>query len=150
MTANDFRGLALSFPETSERAHMGHPDFRVAGKIFATLAYPDKSWGMVKLTPEQQAEFVHDEPEIFVPVKGGWGRKGATSVCLKAAKKNAVRLALAAAWRNAAPKKLVADFETLSCEPARSGNAQEFDSLMKRLTQVRAGGRFTRDEMNER
>lgn len=109
MTANDFRRMALSFPETAERTHMGHPDFRVAGKIFATLAYPDKTWGMVKLTAEQQQEFVNDESAVFVPVKGGWGRKGATSVRLKAAKKKILRLALAAAWQNAAPRGLSAD-----------------------------------------
>ncbi len=63
---------------------MHHPDFRVrGGKIFATLAYPDKKWGMVKLTPEQQEEFVRAEPEVFEPVKGGWGRGGATSVRLE-------------------------------------------------------------------
>lgn len=90
---------------------MNHPDFRVAGKIFATLAHPDKAWGMVKLTPEQQGEFVHDDPEAFVPVKGGWGQKGATHVRLKAAKKTIVRTALAAAWSNTAPKQLAAEFE---------------------------------------
>ena len=87
MTAEQFRRLALSFPETVESSHMNHPDFRVrGGKIFATLAYPDKKWGMVKLTSEQQEEFVRAEPGVFVPVKGGWGRGGATSVLLRAAK----------------------------------------------------------------
>lgn len=111
MTSEDFRQIALSFPEASESSHMNHPDFRVAGKIFATLAYPDKAWGMVKLTPEQQSDFVHDDPEAFVPVKGGWGQKGATNVRLKAAKKTIVRTALAAAWSNTAPKQLAAEFE---------------------------------------
>jgi hypothetical protein len=67
---------------------------------------------MVKLTPEQQEEFVHDEPTIFVLVKGGWGRKGATSVRLKAAKKKILRLALAAAWQNAAPKRLIKELRS--------------------------------------
>lgn len=106
MTANDFRRLALSFPETAESAHMGHPDFRVGGKIFATLSHPDEGWGMVKLTSEQQEELVRTEPAMFVPVKGGWGRQGATSVHLKVASKTVVRQALAAAWRNRAPKRL--------------------------------------------
>src|SRR2546423_6192330 len=70
MTVGEFRKLALSFPHTTEREHMRHPDFRVAGKIFATLAYPDKNWGMVKLTPDQQEEFVGTEPKVFVAVKG--------------------------------------------------------------------------------
>ena len=63
MTANDFRKLALALPETEERAHMSHPAFRVAGKIFATLGYPDKSRGMVKLSPEDQPDFSKDHPE---------------------------------------------------------------------------------------
>jgi hypothetical protein len=106
MTANDFRKIALALPETEERSHMSHPDFRVAGKIFATLGYPDLSRGMVKLPPEQQHYFSKDYPEAFVPVKGVWGRRGATSVHLKAAKKEILRKAIEAAWRNTAPKRL--------------------------------------------
>jgi hypothetical protein len=107
MTANDFRKLALALPEAEERAHMNHPDFRVAGKIFATLGYPDKSRGMVKLSPEDQHYFSQDFPEAFVPVKGAWGRRGATSVYLGAAKKETLHKALQAAWRNTAPKRLL-------------------------------------------
>ena len=106
MTAAEFRKMALSLPGAVEWEHMDHPDFRVGGKIFATLGYPDKGWGMVKLKPEQQHEFNVAEPDVFVPVKGGWGRKGATSVRLKAASKMTVRKALEAAWRNTAPQKL--------------------------------------------
>jgi hypothetical protein len=77
VTADQFRRLALSFPEAFASSHVNHPDFRVrGGKIFATLAYPDKKWGMVKLTPEQQEEVVRAEPKVFEPVKGGWGRGG--------------------------------------------------------------------------
>ncbi|MGD1076960.1 MAG: MmcQ/YjbR family DNA-binding protein [Candidatus Sulfotelmatobacter sp.] len=83
-----------------------HPDFRVAGKIFATLAYLDKAWAMVKLTPEQQHYFSKDEPEVFLPVNGAWGRRGTTHVNLKAARKNTLRKAIQAARRNAAPKRL--------------------------------------------
>jgi len=110
MTPNDFRKLALSFPETEERAHMNHPDFRVAGKIFATLGYPDRSWGMVKLTPVEQEKLVEAEPAVFVPAKGAWGRQGSTTVNLKAAKKDVVRSALAAAWRLGAPASLSQQF----------------------------------------
>ncbi len=106
MTAKDFRQLALSLPETEERQHMSHPDFRVAGKIFATLGYPDKTRGMVKLSPEDQHYFSEDYPGTFIPVKGAWGRRGATSVLLKTAKKDALRKAIEAAWRNTAPKHL--------------------------------------------
>lgn len=111
MTSNDFRRMALRLPETAEGSHMKHADFRVAGKIFATLGYPGPGWAMVGLTPEQQAEFVHDEPSAFVPVKGGWGRRGATNVRLKSATKASVRTALNAAWRNRAPKNLARQLE---------------------------------------
>jgi hypothetical protein len=107
MTANDFRKLVLALPETEERAHMKHPDFRVAGKIFATLGYPDKSCGMVKLSPEDQHYFSRDHPEAFTPVKGVWGRRGATSVHLQAAKKEILKRAVESAWRNTAPKRLL-------------------------------------------
>jgi hypothetical protein len=111
MTAGDFRRLALRFPEAIESAHMDHPDFRVGGKIFATLGYPDMGVGMVKLFPDQQKDFVRDEPEVFAPVNGAWGRRGATHVRLRAAKKASVQRALAAAWRNTAPPKLVAQHD---------------------------------------
>ncbi len=106
MTAREFRNLALSLPQASEATHMGHPDFRVAGRIFATLGHPRSGWGMVKLTPEQQELFVRAQPAAFAPVRGAWGRAGATHVRLKAAKKGAVREALIVAWRNRAPKRL--------------------------------------------
>ena len=80
MTSDEFRKMALEIPAAVERSHMNHPDFRVAGKIFSSLGVPAESWGMVKLTPDQQEEFVGTEPKVFVAVKGGWGRKGATSV----------------------------------------------------------------------
>jgi hypothetical protein len=79
---------------------MGHPDFRVANRIFATLGYPGRGWGMVKLTPEQQELFVRSQPKAFMPVKGAWGRAGATNVALPTAKKGAVREALTMAWEN--------------------------------------------------
>jgi hypothetical protein len=122
MTAADFRRVALGFPEATESAHMDHPDFRVRGKIFATLGYPDTGVGMVKLFPDQQREFVRDEPKVFVPVNGAWGRRGATHVRLNAAKKRSVQRALAAAWRNTAPRKLVAQYEgSASSGGARRG-----------------------------
>ena len=107
MTPNEFRKLALSFPETIESAHMHHPDFRVGGKIFATLGYRGKESGVVKLTPDEQKAFVRSRPKIFQPVKGAWGRRGYTVIDLPAAKTDTVRKALAAAWRNTAPKRLV-------------------------------------------
>jgi hypothetical protein len=106
MTATQFRRLALSLPEAEERAHMGHPDFRVGGKIFATLG-PGEKWGMVKLTPEEQASLIASAPEAFHPASGAWGRRGCTIVRLHQAKSLTVRHALLAAWRNTAPKRLV-------------------------------------------
>jgi hypothetical protein len=106
MTADEFRRIALSFPEAIESAHMHHPDFRVRGKIFATLGYPGSDWAMVKLSPERQIQFVRSDPDIFQPVKGAWGRRGNTNVYLPMAKVDMVREALAMAWRNTAPKRL--------------------------------------------
>ena len=112
MTPSDFRHLALSFPETSENSHMEHPDFRVAGKIFATLGYPEDGWAMVKLTPLEQEMFVKAQPTVFNPCTGAWGRRGATSVRLKAARNPTLRRALEAAWRLAAPPQLRQQFDS--------------------------------------
>ena len=110
MTADEFRNLALALPEAVESAHMGHPDFRVRRKIFATLG-PKEAWGMVKLTPELQASYVGAEPEVFQPVKGAWGRQGCTIVHLAEADELTVRQAIIAAWRGTAPKRLVQQYD---------------------------------------
>jgi hypothetical protein len=109
VTANDFRTLAVNFPEAIESAHMHHPDFRVAGKIFATLEYPNKDCAVVKLPLVEQERLVRSEPAIFQPVKGAWGRRGNTNIYLPEAKIDIVREALALAWRNVAPKRLQQD-----------------------------------------
>ena len=106
MTPTDFRRLALSLPESTESAHMGHPDFRVGGKIFATLAYPDRAWGALMLTPQDQEVLLKAKPKAFKPAPGAWGRAGSTLVRLRAAPKGAVRDAMTAAWRKRAPKRL--------------------------------------------
>jgi hypothetical protein len=106
MSADSFRRIALELPEAVEGAHMGHADFRVGNKVFATLGYPDADWGMVALTPDQQAVMVEAEPGVFQPVKGGWGLKGATNVRLAAADETTLRGALTTAWRNKAPARL--------------------------------------------
>ena len=106
MTSNEFRKMALALPDAVEASHMCHPDFRVGGKIFATMGFPEVDWAMVKLTPDEQELFVQIDPKGFRPVKGGWGRQGATNLLLRSAKKSTVRDALAAAWRNRAPKSL--------------------------------------------
>lgn len=102
VTPAGFRRLALSMPETEEKSHMKHPDFRVRGKIFATLGYPDRDSGMVKLTPSEQKTFVTAEPEVFHPCSGVWGQRGATNVRLAAVNKKTLEDALLRAWRNVA------------------------------------------------
>lgn len=107
MTPLAFRRIALRQPEAVEAGHMGHPDFRVGGKIFATHFDRDGlRWGMVKLKPEQQRPFIEEFPGTFEPVAGGWGRKGATAVRLAAADPKAVALAMRVAWGNVASKRL--------------------------------------------
>lgn len=121
-TPREFRRLALALPETEERKHMNHPDFRVAGKIFATLGYPNKERGMVKLTPVQQEEFVSAHPTAFQPVSGAWGRKGCTSVLLAKAPKSSLKQAILAAWRNHAPKDLAMKSLSRKAKPARAAS----------------------------
>src|SRR4051812_22056025 len=94
MTPDEFRAIALSLPEAVEIGHMGHPDFRVRKKIFATLGYPDDEHGMVKLMPEQQQLFIERAPKVFSPSKGKWGLGGSTLVHLRAAKPKDIRQAM--------------------------------------------------------
>jgi YjbR len=98
-TAADFRRVALSMPGAEESSHMGSPDFRVGGRIFATLAMADKGYGNLMLTPELQAEFVADAPEIFLAIPGGWGRTGSTHIILAAADENTLHGALQTAYK---------------------------------------------------
>ena len=98
-TISDFRRIALSLEGAEESSHMGSPDFRVGGRIFATLAAQKQGYGNLMLTPEQQAEFVAEAPHVFVPVAGGWGRNGATHVLLSEASEDLLEGALRTAWR---------------------------------------------------
>jgi hypothetical protein len=108
MTADEFRALALGLPAAVEGEHMGHPDFRIgAGRIFATLDFPEPGWAMVKLSPEQQAVVIAASPRTFAPAKGGWGRGGSTLVRLASAQSDEVRDALALAAEGSAPAKRV-------------------------------------------
>jgi hypothetical protein len=99
MNINDFRRIALNLGGSEEGSHMGHADFRVGGHIFATLASADQGYGNLMLTAEQQAAFVEELPEVFVPVKGGWGRMGATHVRLATASEDVLAGALRTAWK---------------------------------------------------
>jgi hypothetical protein len=104
-TATHFRKLALELPDAVESAHMGHPDFRLHNRIFATLSAEAQGCGMVKLTLEQQAAFHTELPKVFTPVPGGWGRMGATHVHLAAANEAILRGALTTAYRNIEAKQ---------------------------------------------
>jgi hypothetical protein len=99
MTAADFRRIALSFDGAEEGSHMGAVDFRVGGHIFATLASVKDGFGNLMLTPEIQAEFVADAPDVFLPVAGGWGRMGATHIRLAKANRDVLTGALQTAWQ---------------------------------------------------
>lgn len=99
MNADDFRRLALSLTGAEEGSHMGSPDFRVGGRIFATLASQSQGYGNLMLTPALQAEFVSEEPKVFVPIAGGWGRMGMTHIRLADASEDLLAGALLAAWK---------------------------------------------------
>jgi hypothetical protein len=112
MTPAEFRRLALSFPGAEEKAHMAHPDFRVGGKIFATLGYPDKRFATIMLSPQDQDLLLRDHPKAFAPGPGAWGRSGGTSVLLRVAPRKAVAAALESAWRRRAPKAVTAAYSS--------------------------------------
>ncbi len=98
MNAADFRRFALSLEGAEEGSHMGAPDFRVGGRIFATLASQGQGYGNLMLTPEQQTEFVRELPDVFLPIRGGWGRMGATHIRLAKASEDTLAGALRTAW----------------------------------------------------
>jgi|SRR5271166_3545162 len=99
MNTRDFRRIALSLPGAEESSHMGHPDFRVGGRIFATLASAKQGYGNLMLSPEQQTAFVGELPEVFFPIAGGWGRMGMTHIRLAAANEDVLAGALHTAWK---------------------------------------------------
>lgn len=99
MTAADFRRIALSLDGAQEGSHMGAVNFRVDGRIFATLAFVDQGYGNLKLTPEQQATFVAEQPDLFLPVHGGWGLMGMTHIRLAQATEDVLAGALRTAWK---------------------------------------------------
>jgi hypothetical protein len=127
MKQNDFRRIALGMTAAIEGAHMGHPDFRANGRIFATL-YPDGRHGMIKLTPDQQLEFTRINPAMFEPASGAWGRQGCTMVRLAAADEDTVGEAMTLAWRETtrtpAPRRAVAKTAARRRRPQRSQRSQ--------------------------
>ena len=132
MTPDRFRRLALALPDATEGAHMGHADFRHGGKIFATLGYPNAAFGMVKLTPDQQGMLVATAAKVFVPVSGGWGRRGYTNVRLGEADRAALKHALALAWQNCAPKGMRAT-------PRDNSSASRSDQRKSTISELPTG-----------
>lgn len=115
MTADDFREVALDMQGAVEGAHMGHPDFRANGRIFASL-HTGETTGMVKLTPGEQQELMRLRPKMFVPSSGAWGRQGCTNVVLAAADARTLRQAMTLAWEGVMAKPAV--------KPKRPGRAR--------------------------
>ena len=126
MNVDDFRRIALSLEGAEESSHMGQPDFRVGGRIFATLASAAQGYGNLKLTPEQQAAFVEELPNVFLPVPGGWGRMGATHIRLAAASEDVLAGALRTAWKLRVDKN------------AKSGSKSRSKSRTKSRTKKRS------------
>lgn len=124
MKADDFRRIALGLDGAEESSHMGQPDFRVEGRIFATLASEKQGYGNLMLTPEQQAMFVEELPEVFVPIASGWGRMGMTHIRLAAASEDVLEGALRTAWKLRVEKN------------AKTGKKTGAQSKRKRITKV--------------
>ena len=121
MNAEDFRRIALSLEDAEEGSHMGAADFRVGGKIFATLASQDQGYGNLKLTAEMRADFVAEAPDVFVPIHGGWGRMGMTHIRLAKASEVVLAGALRAAWRLRVERNSKAKLKTKKRAPRRRG-----------------------------
>jgi hypothetical protein len=121
MEAKDFRRIALSLEGVEEGSHMGALDFRVGERIFATLASVKQGYGNLMLTPEQQAAFVEELPEVFLPIHGGWGRNGATHVRLAAASEDVLEGALRTAWKLRMEKNAKAGKKTHAKKKAMRG-----------------------------
>jgi hypothetical protein len=122
MTGADFRRLALSLEGAEEGAHFGQPDFRVGGRIFATLAAEKQGYGNLLLTPEQQAEFVEDRPDVFLPIAGGWGKNGATHVRLAVANEDLLWGALKTAWKSRIEKIMELSAKSAAARRKRQKN----------------------------
>ena len=118
MRANDFRRITLGMEGAVEGAHMGHPDFRVNNRIFATLHH-DREFGMVSLTPDQQEQFMHAHPNAFAPESGAWGRAGCTRVRLASVPEETLGEAVTLAWQNTVNKGATTPARKRSARPVR-------------------------------
>ena len=138
MIPSDFRRIALSLEGAEEGSHMGQPDFRVGGRIFATLASEKHGFGNLMLTPEQQAVFVTEQPAVFVPVPGGWGKNGATHIRLADANEDILSGALRTAWRLRIEKNEKARTRPSSSAKRRAATPAEIEAARQRKTELRA------------
>jgi hypothetical protein len=120
MTGADFRRIALAMAGAAEGSHFGNPDFRVGGKIFATLSLERDGYGVLLLTPEQQAGMVQDAPEVFSPVPGGWGRNGSTRAMLAKVPPDVLEGALRIAWQNRVAKNAGTKRTSTTKKPRKS------------------------------
>lgn len=120
MNTKDFRRIALSFEGAEEGSHMGAVDFRVGGRIFATLGSVKQGYGNLMLDLEQQTAFVEDMPDIFLPIPGGWGRMGATHIRLAQANEDVLTGALRAAWKLRVEKNIKAGKKGKAASRGRS------------------------------
>ena len=151
MTASDFRRIALGLEGAEEGSHMGAADFRVGGRIFATLASERQGFGNLMLNPDQQAAFMADQPDVFIPVAGTWGRNGATHVRLAMASEELLRGALRSAWRLRIEKNQNARLGALNAARRRSAASTKTPEIImmdkRRKAEMRA--RLTTPEMLE-
>jgi len=150
MTASDFRRIALSLEGAEEGSHMGAADFRVGGRIFATLAAERHGYGNLMLNPEKQADFLAEQPEVFLPVAGTWGRNGATHIRLALANEDILRGALHSAWKLRIEKNQAARQGAINAAKKRSaagGNPELILIDKRRKAELRA--RLTTPEMLE-
>jgi hypothetical protein len=142
MNIHDFRRLALSLPGAEESSHMGSPDFRVGGRIFATLAAAKLGYGNIMITPEQQSAFVEELPEVFIPVPGGWGRDGATHINLAVANEDVVLGALQTAYKNRVEKNA----KTTSKPPTTKSKSKPAQKLAPVRTMQKSKSKPRRSE----
>jgi hypothetical protein len=139
LTPEDFRRIALSLPGAEEGSHMGAADFRVGGRIFATLASVKMGYGNLMLTVEQQAAFVGELPEMFLPIAGGWGRMGCTHIRLGAANEDVLAGGLRAAWQVRVEKNKKAGARRVTAKSSRVKSAAATGAATKRGVKKRPG-----------
>jgi hypothetical protein len=138
MIPSDFRRIALSLEGAEESSHMGQPDFRVGGRIFATLASEKHGYGNLMLSPEQQATFISEQPQVFLPAPGGWGKNGVTHIRLADANEDLLNGALRTAWRLRLEKNERARNRPASASKRRGATPDEVAAAKRRKVELRA------------